>query len=146
MMPLIKICTMHFAIVFYLLFVYISYSIASGIIIMCLNNCVKQSIFCTTELDDHDGLDSDVILNCNYLEHDDLWTSENNELFVVQWNIRGLYSKLDQIKHVIDNNPGKWTPDLILLCETWLNSNTSNIRIPGYSLVRNDRKGKAELQ
>ena len=51
-------------------------------------------------------------------------------------------SKTDHLKHVIDNNPCNRTPDLILLCETWLNKQTPSISVPGYNLIRKDQTKK----
>ena len=114
---------MHFAIVYYS-FVHILLTLAPlyCIVFMCLNNCVHQQneTLHMQNINQVDVLDSDVINNCDYLEHDDFWVSENTELFVLQWNIRGMYSKQDQIKHLIDNKPCKRCPGIVLLCETWL--------------------------
>ena len=103
---------------------------------------MKQNELSTGRVENIDKLDSDVIMTCDYLEHDDDWSSDSTELFVVQWNIRGMYSKNDHIKHVIHNNPCNRNPDLILLCETWLNNHTPSVVVPGYSLIRKDRTKK----
>ena len=132
---------MHFAFVYYLLSVH-SLCFFDSFVKMCLNNCVKQDVHNTSHLENVDKLGNDVIMNCDYLEHDDVWTSNDTELLVVQWNIRGMYSKIDHLKHVIDNNPCNRTPDLILLCEMWLNKQTPNISVPGYNLIRKDRTKK----
>ena len=66
----------------------------------------------TSHLENVNKLDNDVIMTCDYLEHDDVWTSNDTELFVIQWNIQGMCSKTDHLKHVIDNNPCNRTPDL----------------------------------
>ena len=109
---------------------------------MCLNNCVKQDVHSTSRLENVNKLDNYVIMTCDYLEHDDVWTSNDSELFIIQWNIRGMCSKTDHLKHVIDNNPCNRTPDLILLCETWLNKQTPSISVPGYNLIRKDQTKK----
>ena len=78
---------MHFAVVYYLLSVHSLCSSDSFVKIMCLNNCVKQDVHSTSCLENVDKLDNDVIMTCDYLEHDDVWTSNDTELFVIQWNI-----------------------------------------------------------
>ena len=133
---------MHFAVVYYLLSVYILCFSDSCVKTMCLDNCVKQDVHSTSRLENVNKLDNDVIMTCDYLEHDDVWTSNDTELFVIQWNIQGMCSKTDHLKHVIDNNPSNRTPDLILLCETWLNKQTLSISVPGYNLIRKDRTKK----
>ena len=39
-------------------------------------------------------------------------------------------------------NPCNKPPEVILLCETWLNDCSPNINIPGYHLELENRKGK----
>ena len=60
----------------------------------------------------------------------------------MQLNVRGLSSKVDQIKQIIDKNPCNKPPEVILLCETWLNNYSPNINILGYHLESENRKGK----
>ena len=78
---------MHFAVVYYLLSVYILCFSDSCVKTMCLDNCVKQDVHSTSHLENVNELDNDVIMTCDYLEHDDVWTSNDTELFVIQWNI-----------------------------------------------------------
>ena len=43
---------------------------------------------------------------------------------------------------IIDNNPCNKPPEVILLCETWLNDCSPNINMPGHNLELENRRGK----
>ena len=85
---------------------------------------------------------SNVSESCEYLETDSNWTVKTSDLLIMQLNVRGLSSKIDQIKRLIDNNPCNKPPEVTLLCETWLNQGSPSINIPGYNLVQENRIGK----
>ena len=56
---------------------------------------------------------------CDYLDADEKILVCDNDLIILQLNIRGLYSKQHKLKDLItDNFKGK-NPDIIPLCETW---------------------------
>lgn len=57
------------------------------------------------------------------------------KLNLIHWNCRSIMNKLDQLKKFIFNHD--LHIDIILLNETWLDSN-KNIRIPGYHIIRRD--------
>ena len=61
----------------------------------------------------------------------------------MQVNIRGLMSKQDSLKYLL--NEFHTLPDIVLLCETWLKRDTeNNIHMPGYKCYhkhRSDRLG-----
>ena len=61
----------------------------------------------------------------------------------MQLNIRGLMSKQDSLKYLL--NEFHTLPDIVLLCETWLKRDTeNNIHMPGYKCYhkhRSDRLG-----
>ena len=57
-------------------------------------------------------------------------------------NIRGLSSKVNDLKHLIDHVQLNGQPDILLLCETWLTKQSPSVNIPGYSLYRKDRNNK----
>ena len=52
----------------------------------------------------------------------------------MQHNIRGISSKITELKHLLDNSFNKETPDIVLLCETWLNDKTPPPQIPSYNI------------
>ena len=90
-------------------------------------------------------LRSDITNNveaCEYLEPDDSWQTESENFLIMQLNVRGLSSKVDQIKRLIDTNPCNKPPEVILLCETWLNNSSPTINIPGYNLELENRTGR----
>ena len=62
-------------------------------------------------------------------------TKQERSLRLIYFNARSLISKIDDLNCVIDS----YSPDLILVCETWLNSsiNPASFYIPGYN-VNND--------
>ena len=64
---------------------------------------------------------------------------------IVQHNIRGINSKIGDIKYLIDNTYVTGTPDCMLLCETWLSPHSPSVNIAGYNFVHTDhvhKKGK----
>ena len=57
-------------------------------------------------------------------------------------NIRGLNSKIGELMYLIDNSFKYQSPEIVMLCETWLKSNSPHPHIPGYKLERHDCKRK----
>ena len=90
--------------------------------------------------------DEDFIDNCDYLETDndlDHTLGLENDLNIIQLNIRGLFGKQNTlIQETTPNNPNKKI-DIYILCETWLTvHNNSMIKIPNYSYIGKHRKNK----
>ena len=70
-------------------------------------------------------------------------TSNNKNLALIQLNIRGLHNKTTLLKELLSNNLGTIQLDVILLCETWLNTNNfDSVNIPNYKLMGNIRNGR----
>ena len=127
------------------IFVYILYCFLIALSVdMCLKN--QQNIrFDSSYKSLMESLNSDITSTleaCEYLEPDNNWPIEIRDLLIMQLNVRGLSSKVDQIKRIIDKNPCNKPPEVILLCETWLNDYSPNINIPGYHLELENRMGK----
>ena len=83
--------------------------------------------------------------NFDYIEMEVIkeLTSNNKSLALIQLNIRGLLSKTSLLKELLSSNLGNIQPDIILLCETWLNKNNfDSVNIPNYKLMGNVRNGK----
>ena len=81
---------------------------------------------------------------CDYIEHDDYQNMglSQQDLNIVQYNIRGLISKQNDIWDLI-LQPAKGNIHCLILCETWLNSvNKSKIKVPGYTYVGKERLTK----
>ena len=78
-----------------------------------LNMCVhKLSRFAKFEIDD-------FVDNCEYEPPGKRVTACRGDMKILHHNIRGLNSKLDDLKQTLSTT---LTPDLILLSETWLKS------------------------
>ena len=106
---------------------------------MCLNNC-RASIDC--KINDLKLQTTDITDSCEYIDYDDNWPSQHTDLLVLQLNIRGAQSKLNELKYLIDNNPCKRVPDVILLCETWQTPTSPSINIPGFKTYEKPRAHK----
>ena len=81
---------------------------------------------------------------CDYIEHSDylnMGLSQQN-LNIIQYNVRGLISKQNDIWDLI-LQPVDRTIHCFILCETWLNTvNRSRINVPGYTYVGRERTTK----
>ena len=68
-------------------------------------------------------------------------TFQKTNLSVIQWNIRGLVNKQSGLKEVLLSFP--CSPDIVLLCETWLTKDKENrIDLPGYKWFSKNRTDK----
>ena len=65
-----------------------------------------------------------------------------DDLIVMQLNIRGLYNKISLLKNLLSSCADGRTPDIVLLSETWLTPTSPPITIPGYDLVHSCRSHK----
>ena len=93
------------------------------------------------ELEQHEYLDEGLD-SCDYVEMNNLITTEKGDLTFIQLNVRGITSKQMKVKELIDASLESNTPDIMLLCETWLNPFSPGLSIEGYETYRNDRIGK----
>ena len=80
--------------------------------------------------------------NCDYVELDNDITCNDDDLVILNLNIRGLYSKIGNLVYLIDHTLSEKSPDIITLSETWLTSHTPRFTIPGYKLYHSNRTGK----
>ena len=81
---------------------------------------------------------------CNYVDPSSLPDSVNTEdLVVLQWNLRGLRWKLDDIDEFL-NNTLEQKVGILIICETWLNNRSPLLpEVKGYIFIgkpRIDRK------
>ena len=104
---------------------------------MCVHNPTKRatSLLESLSLDDPED-------NCDYHDLAKVIDNRQSDLSAVHLNIRGLNSKLGELTHLIDNSFTCQPPDILMLCETWLKSNSPRPNIPGYQLERHDHKHK----
>ena len=85
---------------------------------------------------------SDSKYDCSYVDVVKSINSNQKDLRILHHNIRGVSSKTTELKHLIDNIFSNETPDIILLCETWLNVNSPILQIPGYRIETTNRNTK----
>ena len=75
---------------------------------------------------------------CDYVNPDNTGRIKpgKNDLSIMQINTRGLLNKLDHLRDIINYS----YPDVILLCETWLNARTIDlVELKGYKLISKNR-------
>ena len=75
---------------------------------------------------------------CDYLDNENASRIKpgKNDLSIIEINIRGLLNKQDHLKDLLRS----CSPDVVLICESWLNSHTESlIDIPGYKLYNKNR-------
>ena len=80
--------------------------------------------------------------NCDYHDLNKTIDNQQSDLAAIHLNIRGLNSKIGELMHLIDNSLKCLSPEIIMLCETWLKSSSPRPVIPGYMLEQHDRKRK----
>ena len=83
------------------------------------------------ELEQHEYLDEGLD-SCDYVEMNNLITTEKGDLIFIQLNVRGVTSKQMKVKELTDASLESNTPDIILLCETWLNPFSPGLSFEGY--------------
>ena len=90
----------------------------------------------------NDELGYNITDNCEYIDYENLGklTISQSDLRVVQLNIRGIKSKIDELDMLItDLNQ----PDIIIISETWLKSGEDKfINIKGYTFEGTPRERK----
>ena len=113
-------------------------------IINCFTMCVHPTIDRGTDklgyqvgslngvCDDYDA--------CDYI--DKVVGPHSEDLTVVQLNIRGIGSKVSNLKYMIEHSFKNCEPNIVLLSETWLTDRSLTISIPGYIFIHKPRKMK----
>ena len=98
---------------------------------------------CVHKIPGNAGLDLEVgIDTCDYEDLDNSIPYESGDLSVLQYNIRGLSSKIGSLTNLIDKLQNNGHPDIVLIRESWLKSNSPRPNIDGYTIERSDRKHK----
>ena len=111
---------------------------------MCFSKILKEKPP-MVHFPDEFKLSDEFESSCDYveLESRNELTPKTGSLTLIQLNIRGLLSKTTLLKELLSKNLGNIQPDVILLCETWLNTNNfGSVDIPNYKLIGNVRNGK----
>ena len=101
---------------------------------MCVHKILRNS---SLNLDLETGVDT-----CDYEDLNNSIQCDSGDLSVLQYNIRGLNSKIWNLNHLIDKLQNNGHPDIVLICESWLKTNSPKPQIDGYTIERNDRKHK----
>ena len=70
--------------------------------------------------------------NCDNVSVNNQLMLEDTDLAILQLNIRGLSSKIEKLKKLLDKSFKNKRPDILILCETWLNKSSPLVIIPGY--------------
>ena len=99
------------------------------VVIMCLHP--KLDLYrneTTIDVADLEQFDT-----CDYLHS--VKNVHSDDLIVMQLNIRGLYSKIPLLTHLLSSCANGRSPDLVLLSETWLTPASPPVVVPGYDLV-----------
>ena len=115
--------------------------VSAILVIMCLNNCVRG----TNNLDlpvNSLNPEFEIKDSCDYINVDNTLHCDQNSLTCVQMNVRGISSKKTEVKYLIDHCLYNDTPDVLLLCETWLTPFSPVLKIPGYETYQRNRIGK----
>ena len=105
--------------------------------------CVFWSDLFTMSQNDSNPICDAIMDNCDYIDLVDVsnLTYTKKDLLAMQLNIRGLMSKQDSLKYLL--NEFQTLPDIVLLCETWLKRDTeSNIHMPGYKCYHKHRSDR----
>ena len=80
------------------------------------------------------SLDIDNANVCDYEELKKNIMRSSNDFTIIQQNIRGINSKIGDIKYLIDNTYVTGSPNCMLVCETWLGPHSPSIKLPDTTL------------
>ena len=101
---------------------------------MCVHKILGDS---RLNLDLETGIDT-----CDYEDLNNSIQYDAGDLSVLQYNIRGLNSKLGNLNNLLDKLLNNGHPDIVLICESCLKSTSPKPQIEGYNIERADRKYK----
>ena len=80
--------------------------------------------------------------NCSYEDVNKSIKCDSGDLGIIHLNVRGLNSKIGNLNYLLTNSLSTSHPDIVLLCETWLNKRSPKPVISGYNIERTDRINK----
>lgn len=112
---------------------------------MCLNNVKQMVDKIPNDVLNYDSLQLDqgdigsLIAKCNYSDVSEV--SKFGNLNILHLNIRSLHKNLDNLRELLSTlNKKNVSVDVVLLCETWLNScNMSMLELDGYKFFAKNR-------
>ena len=108
---------------------------------MCLNNCIKGKDVLNCEIEISDYM-LDMSDNCDYFDTNKTFEASPTDLLILHTNIRGISSKIVDLKYLLDNGTSNTIPDIVTVCETWLNPLSPDINLPGCNFVMKCRTNK----
>ena len=79
---------------------------------------------------------------CDYVDVGENISISSSDLGIMQLNIRGLYSKIDKLKSLLNECTLGKQIDVILLCETWQSKTSPIPKLDGYSYIYKHRQHK----
>ena len=79
---------------------------------------------------------------CDYVDVGESISISSSDLGIMQLNIRGLYSKIDKLKSLLNECTLGKQIDVILLCETWQSKTSPIPKLDGYSYIYKHRQHK----
>ena len=135
----IKICILHLT-HFFCYYHCIYFALNCCLLIMCVHTI-------TDKLDNLDGLNKLVLESgtnkdsCDYIALENVVPACDKDLTILQVNIRGIQSKIGELKYLIDHCYKNTTLDIILICKTWLTPNSPQVTIAGYKFFHRDWLG-----
>ena len=80
--------------------------------------------------------------NCDYVDVDNRLDIGDSDLGIFHLNVRGLVGKLEFLKKLLNENFGDHSPDVLLLCETWMSKKSPQISFKGYNIFETRRSHK----
>ena len=101
---------------------------------MCVHKILGDT---SLNLDLGTGIDA-----CDYEDLNNSILYDSGDLTVLQYNIRGLSSKIGSLNNLLDKLQNNGHPDIALICESWMKSNSPKPQIDGYTIERSDRRHK----
>ena len=108
---------------------------------MCLGNCIPGCYQLRQDILETE-FTIDLPDNCDYVGCNNSITIGDGDLSFLELNIRGLFSKLPDLLQLIDSVSSERSPDVLLLCETWLTKHTRAFNVPSYKICQTDRSAK----
>ena len=90
----------------------------------------------------YDAIYDGTIDPCDYMDVDNRLEIGDCDLAVLHLNIRGLVGKSNLFKKLLNENFGDHSPDVLLICETWMSKNSPSITFQGYNMYDTRRKHK----
>ena len=79
---------------------------------------------------------------CDYHNIDEKVQKSSLDISIIQLNIRGLASKVDELEFLLKTVEKSSMPDVVILCETWLTPSSPPLNFTGYDFVSKSRTHK----